>query len=168
MTMRTTSYFTWMASPIGSLLLVSDGHSVTELRLPGRGVVDPTWCEDRGPFVEVSRQLEAYFDGQSVRFDVPLAPSGTEFQRLVWDELQRIGFGERLSYSALATRIGRPSSARAVGMANARNPIAILIPCHRVVGANGALTGFAGGLDRKHWLLRHEAQAVPADGPRPG
>jgi methylated-DNA-[protein]-cysteine S-methyltransferase len=106
-------------------------------------------------------QLAGYFDGRLTEFDVPLELDGTPFQRRVWDELQRIPFGERTSYGELARRLGRPGSARAVGLANGRNPVSIIVPCHRVVGSDGTLTGYGGGLHRKAWLLDHEAQQGP-------
>lgn len=115
---------------------------------------------------EAVRQLNAYFAGDlSVSgrggFDLPLAPRGTPFQLAVWDALTRIPPGETRSYGDVAAAVGQPSASRAVGMANGRNPIAIVVPCHRVVGANGTLTGYGGGLDRKRWLLEHEATALP-------
>lgn len=106
------------------------------------------------------RQLKAYFDGTLRTFNVPMAPQGTEFQRQVWEELQTIPYGRTLSYGELAKRLGNPSLTRAVGAANGANPIAILIPCHRVIGSDGSLTGYAGGLERKRFLLELEG-AIP-------
>ena len=106
------------------------------------------------------RQLDAYFAGKLTNFDLPLAPPGTAFQRRVWHELCRIPFGQTISYGEQARRVGKKGAARAVGAANGRNPIAIIVPCHRVIGANGTLTGYGGGLDRKEWLLRHERAAA--------
>jgi methylated-DNA-[protein]-cysteine S-methyltransferase len=103
------------------------------------------------------RQLDAYFAGKLTEFDLPLAPAGTVFQTGVWDELQRIPYGTTISYAELAGRVGRPGHFRAVGSANGRNPISIIVPCHRVLGSNGSLTGYGGGIDRKRWLLDHEA-----------
>ena len=110
----------------------------------------------------VREQLDAYFAGELSEFDLPLAPHGTPFQRRVWDELSRIPFGETTSYSELARRLGDPKLVRAVGLANGRNPLAIVIPCHRVIGAGGSLTGYGGGLDRKRWLLDLEARVLSA------
>ena len=101
-------------------------------------------------------QLEAYFAGSRQTFDVPLALAGTDFQRRVWEGLLEIPYGHTMSYGELARRVGRPGASRAVGLANGRNPVAIIVPCHRVIGANGTLTGYGGGLDRKVWLLDHE------------
>jgi methylated-DNA-[protein]-cysteine S-methyltransferase len=168
--MNRTTYYTTIPSPIDDLLLVSDGEALTGLFMdqPGHGgAVEAAWKQDAGPFREVERQLRAYFEGGLVRFDIPLAPRGTDFQQTVWAELRALRLGERISYGELARRIGRPSASRAVGLANSRNPIGIIVPCHRVIGASGALTGYAGGLGRKRWLLAHEANLAPhAD--RPG
>ena len=106
----------------------------------------------------VARQIEEFFAGRSTDFDVPLAPEGTDFQKRVWAELRRIPYGETISYAELARRIGRPGAARAVGRANATNPIAVIVPCHRVIGADGSLTGYAGGLDLKQKLLAWERE----------
>ncbi len=106
------------------------------------------------------RELAAYFAGRLRRFTIPLAPEGTPFQRAVWAALATIPFGETRSYSDVARAVGRPRAVRAVGAANGRNPLALVLPCHRVIGASGALTGYAGGIDRKEWLLAHEQRAV--------
>jgi methylated-DNA-[protein]-cysteine S-methyltransferase len=152
-----------MQSPIDELLLVSDGNSLIGLYMEevrhGRSV-DVTWKRDAGPFREVVRQLSAYFEGERSRFDLSITPHGTDFQQVVWAALRDIRPGERISYGELARRIGRPSASRAVGHANARNPISIIVPCHRVIGASGSLTGFGGGLGRKQWLLEHETRFV--------
>jgi methylated-DNA-[protein]-cysteine S-methyltransferase len=108
----------------------------------------------------VREQLDAYFAGELGAFDLDVDPQGTPFQRRVWDELRRIPFGETISYSELARRLGDPKLVRAVGVANGRNPISIVIPCHRVIGADGSLVGYGGGLERKRWLLEHEAVAA--------
>jgi methylated-DNA-[protein]-cysteine S-methyltransferase len=108
-------------------------------------------------FVGIVDQLEAYFAGELTTFDMPLKLSGTHFQLRVWSELQRIPYGETISYGELARRLGNPAAVRAVGLANGRNPITIVVPCHRVIGADGSLTGYGGGLERKAWLLDHEA-----------
>lgn len=157
-------------SPIGSLLLSSDsdGEVLTGLYIesqkyePAR---DDRWQRDDAPFRDAIRQLAAYFAGDLHQFDLPIKFHGTEFQRRVWNALRAIPFGETTTYAALAARVGSAGSARAVGAAVGRNPISIIVPCHRVVGTSGSLTGYAGGLDRKHWLLQHE-RAVPADSER--
>ena len=111
-----------------------------------------------GPLREARRQLEEYFAGHRREFDLPLRLHGTQFQRRVWDVLTEIPYGVTWSYGQLAKRIDHPNASRAVGLANGRNPISILVPCHRVIGANGSLTGYGGGLDRKQWLLAHEGR----------
>jgi methylated-DNA-[protein]-cysteine S-methyltransferase len=158
----TTSYTTF-ESPIGPLLLMSDGQSLTGLHTDSdkhRPAMRPDWIRDEraAPFAEVKAQLRAYFEGRLNEFDLPLAPQGTEFQSRVWQELRGIPYGETISYAELARRIGNPKASRAVGHANARNPISIIVPCHRVIGADNSLTGYAGGLERKRALLAHEAQ----------
>jgi methylated-DNA-[protein]-cysteine S-methyltransferase len=105
-------------------------------------------------------ELRAYFAGELREFTVPVAPAGTAFQRRVWDELRRIPYGEAISYGELARRVGRAGAARAVGAANSRNPVSVIVPCHRVIGGDGRLVGYAGGLDRKRWLLDHEARST--------
>ncbi len=158
--------YTHHPSPIGPLLLVGDvaagGEFVlTGLYLPGhrRGpAVDPTWREAPDRFAAVAAELDAYFRGERRAFDVPFRfTSGSPFQRRVWDELTRIPAGEPISYGELAARCGVPGAARAVGGAVARNPISIVVPCHRVVGSDGAVTGYAGGVERKRTLLALEA-----------
>jgi methylated-DNA-[protein]-cysteine S-methyltransferase len=135
---------------LGYVVGVSDGASLTELRVQDEG--------EEGEFdavlTETRRQLDAYFAGDLRTFSVPLAPTGTPFQQRVWQQVISVGFGQTASYGELANRLG--SVARPVGTANGANPIWIIIPCHRILGANGALTGYAGGLWRKEWLLRHE------------
>ena len=150
-------------SPVGPLLLMSDGTSLTGLHTDNdkhRPAVRPDWVRDDSvaPFRQTIAQLRAYFDGTLTEFDLPLAPQGTEFQMTVWRELSNIPFGETLSYAELARRIGRPTASRAVGHSNARNPISIIVPCHRVIGADNSLIGYAGGLDRKRALLALEAR----------
>lgn len=148
-------------SPLGSLLLTSDGEALTGLfmeehrRGPRR---DEGWVEEAAPFAQARRQLDAYFAGRLCEFTLPLAPAGSPFQLGVWRVLREIPFGETWSYRKLAERVGIPGAARAVGSANARNPISIVVPCHRVIGSSGALTGYGGGLPRKEWLLAHEAK----------
>jgi methylated-DNA-[protein]-cysteine S-methyltransferase len=155
--------YTVMESPVASLLLLSDGESLTGLHMiGGRGEpqAQPSWIADRGWFGPVVAELQAYFAGTLTTFATPLAPEGTPFQRTVWAALTEIPFGETWSYGTLARQIRNPAASRAVGLANGRNPISIIIPCHRVIGANGALTGYGGGLDKKAWLLRHEAASI--------
>jgi len=133
-------------SPIGDLLLVGNGRAVTQLALPGG------WSRADEPsddvLDEAARQLDAYFAGALRDFDLPLEPGGTPFQQRVWQALREVGYGTTTSYGALAAELGRPSAARAVGAANGSNPIAIVIPCHRVIGAAGSLVGYGGGLER--------------------
>jgi methylated-DNA-[protein]-cysteine S-methyltransferase len=161
--MNRTTYYMIMPSPIDDLLLLSDGEALTGLLMetrPHGRTIEAAWKQDRGPFRAVERQLRAYFAGDLPRFDVPVRLHGTDFQQTVWAELLRLRFGERVSYGELARRIGRPGASRAVGMANGRNPVAIIVPCHRVVGAGDVLGGYGGGLSRKRWLLEHEAMAA--------
>ncbi len=157
--------FCYVDSPIGQLMLTSDGTALTGLYMnlyrnkpmkqppPGRD-----WVENasQGALPAAVRQLKEYFAGTRREFDLPLKMQGSEFQQRVWRELTKIPFGKTWSYGQLAKRIGNPNGSRAVGLANGRNPIAIIVPCHRVIGANGSLTGFGGGLERKEWLLTHE------------
>jgi methylated-DNA-[protein]-cysteine S-methyltransferase len=121
--------------------------------------LEPGWRADRGTFADVRRQLAEYFGGDRITFDVPLAAAGTPFQRAVWRGLRGIPYGETISYGELARRIGRPSAVRAVGLANGRNPISVIVPCHRVIGADGTLTGYGGGIERKRLLLELETRA---------
>jgi methylated-DNA-[protein]-cysteine S-methyltransferase len=154
-----TAYAARIDSPIGPLTaLVDDAGALTHLLFahhpaPAGAVWDEARC------APVRAQLEEYFRGERDAFDLPLAPAGTEFQRRVWDELARIPFGETVDYGSLAVRVGRPGAARAVGRANATNPIPIIVPCHRVIGANGSLTGYAGGMEAKRQLLDLERGA---------
>lgn len=154
-------------SPVGGLrLLGEEGRLRGILFERGRRPAPPPpeSAPDAAPFREAIRQLAAYFAGELETFDLPLAPEGTAFQLDVWRLLQGIPYGETTSYGELARRLGRPDAARAVGAANGSNPIPIVIPCHRVVGADGSLTGFGGGIENKRWLLRHEASRRPAAG----
>lgn len=148
--------YTHAETPVGRLLLTSDGDALTGLYftdIPKAAPPAADWEEDDRPFDKVLRQLEEYFDGQREDFDIPLKLHGSPFQLAVWNALREIGYGRTASYRDVATRIGKPAAVRAVGMTNGRNPIAIIVPCHRVIGANGSLTGYGGGLDRKSWLL---------------
>jgi methylated-DNA-[protein]-cysteine S-methyltransferase len=153
---------TVVASPIGPLRLTARGAALTGLYLPEGGDTPDLSAAVAAPrdrtLREVADQLDAYFAGERRSFDLALAPEGTPFQRLVWDQLLAIPFGVTMSYGELARRCGRPHGARAVGTANGRNPIAIIVPCHRVIGADGSLTGYGGGLPTKRWLLQHEGQ----------
>ena len=149
-------FFDTIDSPIGDLLLTSDGSALTRLHMEPFEVA-PEWIRDPAPLAEAAAQLKAYFDGDLEDFDLPLAPSGTEFQLRVWSALREIPYGETASYGELAAAVGRPGASRAVGAANGRNPIAVIVPCHRVIGANGTLTGYGGGLERKRILLELEA-----------
>ena len=155
------TYYTYWDSPIQPLLLTSDGAALTGLFLVAHKhgpEVGADWVQsdEAAPFAEAKRQLAAYFAGQLTAFDLPLAPAGTPFQRRVWDELRRVPHGQTVSYGELARRIGQPNACRAVGLANGRNPLSIIVPCHRVVGANGKLIGYAGGMPRKEALLALE------------
>jgi len=155
-----------MPSPVGELLLTAGDAGLTrvyfERHLYGDRVGDG-WrpaSSSSGRAVDVladaRRQLDAYFAGELTGFVIPLAPAGTPFQQRVWAALRGIAFGETVSYSEIARRIGAPDAVRAVGAANGRNPLSIVVPCHRVIGSDGALTGFGGGIERKRWLLAHE------------
>jgi methylated-DNA-[protein]-cysteine S-methyltransferase len=144
-------------SPLGELQLVGDGRSLTRLEMSPRRVPDGG-RRDPDAFGEVEAQLEAYFAGELTEFDVPLAPAGSPFQLAVWEALTRIPYGETASYGEIASEVGRPDAVRAVGATNGRNPIAVIIPCHRVIGADGTLVGYGGGLPRKRLLLELEAE----------
>jgi methylated-DNA-[protein]-cysteine S-methyltransferase len=161
---------TYYASPVGRLLLTSDGLALTGLYMDdhqGGPLPDDGWIHDDGaaPFPETRRQLDAYFAGELRDFDLPLDMAGTAFQRQVWAELCHIPFGMTISYGELARRIGNPNGSRAVGLANGRNPVSIIVPCHRVIGSSGKLVGYGGGLARKQALLAFEA-SVWSDTPQ--
>jgi methylated-DNA-[protein]-cysteine S-methyltransferase len=146
-------------SPIGRLLAAGDGEWLDLIAFPtGKRARQPLrgWRRDDPLFSEVFAQLRAYFAGELTRFDLPLRFSGTTFQNSVWSALRDIPYGETISYGKLARQIGRPGASRAVGAANGANPLPIVVPCHRVVGADGSLTGFGGGIMIKEKLLRHE------------
>jgi methylated-DNA-[protein]-cysteine S-methyltransferase len=165
---RIQTSFTSIESPVGRLTMTASAGLIDGLFMDAQRhapALDPRWVRDESPFGELIAQLDQYFAGSAVEFDVPLSLSGTDFQRRVWTELREIPHGETISYGELARRLGSPGASRAVGLANGRNPIAIVVPCHRVIGADGRLTGYGGGLERKAWLLRHEAvvQGAPAD-----
>ncbi len=156
-------FYTKIESPVGPLLLAGDERGLCQLRfVAGRRktVVPREWTREDAPFRDAVRQLRAYFAGELKKFDLTLAPEGTPFQLCVWEKLREIPYGETISYGELARRIGRPQAARAVGLANGANPIAIIIPCHRVIGANGTLTGYGGGLPIKKKLLALESRQL--------
>jgi len=162
-TLSDTLYWHEIDSPVGRLLLAGDGESLIQVRFQSGPRPQPPqadWVADAAPFRAAIEQLGEYFDGRRRRFDLPLAPRGTEFQRRVWRALAEIPYGKTISYGELAHRIGNPSASRAVGLANGANPLPIVVPCHRVIGANGSLTGFGGGLPIKRKLLALEG-AVP-------
>jgi methylated-DNA-[protein]-cysteine S-methyltransferase len=156
----TLDLFTYV-SPIGPLVLSAQSDQLVGLHLPGSGDPPPIGTDKKTAILaRAAKQLAEYFAGKRTAFELALAPAGTAFQRRVWDALLEIPFGATRSYGEIAQRIGRPAASRAVGAANGRNPIAIIIPCHRVIGRTGALTGFGGGLPAKTFLLTHE-RALP-------
>ncbi len=153
--------YTTLASPLGPLLLTGDGASLTGVYLAEHRhgpAIAAHWqqADAAAPFAAARQQFDAYFAGTLRAFDLPLQPVGTPFQQEVWQALLAIPHGQTLSYGELAQRIGKPEAARAVGLANGRNPLSIVVPCHRVISASGALTGYGGGMARKAWLLAHE------------
>jgi len=151
--------YTTIESPVGALLLAGDEGGLRFISFADKKrAVKPQrdWTEATKPFAEVIRQLRAYFRGELKEFDVKLNMKGTEFQMLVWKSLLEIPYGETTSYGALAKQIGKPDAVRAVGLANGSNPIPIIVPCHRVIGSNGSLTGYGGGLPIKEKLLALE------------
>jgi methylated-DNA-[protein]-cysteine S-methyltransferase len=159
-TMTDTVLSTRITSPIGMLSLTSNGSALTQLLIAREDETDSELVapETDAVLAAAREQLDAYFDMRLTRFDLPLEPRGTDFQRRVWESLRVIPFGETISYAELARRIDNPKAVRAVGAANGRNPLMIVVPCHRVIGADGSLTGFGGGIERKRWLLDHEAR----------
>jgi len=161
----TTVFVHELATALGVLTLESDGRALLRIRLP-REKWRPDRAADRrpdpAPFAAVVAQLESYFAGERRGFDLALAPGGTPFQQQVWRQLRGIPHGETISYAELAHRVGRPAAWRAVGAANGRNPLPIIIPCHRVIGSDGRLTGYAGGLAAKRQLLTLEGALRPA------
>ena len=159
-TMTDTVLSARIASPIGMLTLTSNGSALTQLLIAREDETDAELVapETDAVLAAAREQLDAYFDMRLTRFDLPLEPRGTDFQRRVWESLRVIPFGETISYAELARRIDNPKAVRAVGAANGRNPLMIVVPCHRVIGADGSLTGFGGGIERKRWLLDHESR----------
>ena len=156
-------FYTTFASPVGRLLLAGNSDGLRLVSFESSKHAAPPqadWRQDQAPFAEVIRQLQAYFRGELREFDVPVALEGTEFQRRVWNALRTIPYGEKISYLQLAERIGNPKAVRAVGLANGSNPIPIIIPCHRVIGSDGSLTGFGGGLFTKKKLLDLESKQL--------
>ena len=159
--------YTHMHSPVGPLLLAADddGLRLIEINTPRHRMPrNADWREGDNAVLEATRlQLDEYFAGTRRGFELPLAPRGTDFQRAVWWRLAEIPYGQTISYAQLATRVGKPSAMRAVGAANGRNPLPIVLPCHRVIGADGSLTGFGGGLPTKQFLLALEGALPAAD-----
>jgi len=153
-------YFSVYASPIGELLLTGDGAALTGVCFPN-WTPDPLWQRDDAAFAEVIAQLQSYFAGELTEFSLALSPHGTPFQQRVWSAILTVPYGMTTSYGRLAVQLGDSRATRAVGLANGRNPIPIIIPCHRVIGADGSLTGYGGGMERKHWLLALEGLALP-------
>ncbi|MBL0212531.1 MAG: methylated-DNA--[protein]-cysteine S-methyltransferase [Myxococcales bacterium] len=145
-----------MSSPVGTLRLFAREDALLGVYLDAQTPPHTAATGDATVLVEAAEQLRAYFAGERQRFDLPLAPEGTAFQRLVWRALENIPFGQTRTYGVIAHALGRPAASRAVGAANGQNPLSIIVPCHRVIGASGALTGYAGGLVAKQWLLAHE------------
>ncbi|MEX0952699.1 MAG: methylated-DNA--[protein]-cysteine S-methyltransferase [Nitriliruptoraceae bacterium] len=153
----------YLPSPLGDLLVTGDDGVVTGLYLPDhrRGPqVSATWGHDPGAFDGLREQLDEYLTGRRTTFDVEVRLDGTCLQQRVWQELRTLSYGERVSYGQLAQRIDRPTAVRAVASAVARNPVSIVVPCHRVVGSDGRLTGYAGGVERKQWLLELESRGA--------
>jgi methylated-DNA-[protein]-cysteine S-methyltransferase len=162
-----TTIYSELDSPIGALLLTGDGEAVTGIWMQSHRSEwkrTKTLRRDDTALAAARAQLAGYFAGERVAFDLPLAPEGTSFQRKVWSALCEIPYGETISYGELARRIGQPTAARAVGLANGSNPLPIVVPCHRVIGADGSLTGFGGGIERKRWLLAHERKFIDVTG----
>jgi methylated-DNA-[protein]-cysteine S-methyltransferase len=164
-------FYTYMESPIGPLLLAGSRHALKVIGF-SRGhkarEAESDWERLDEPFKRVKKQLEEYFEGERRTFDVPLAPDGTDFQRAVWHALTTIPYGATRSYSDIAVHIDHPRAVRAVGAANGANPIPIIIPCHRVIGLDGSLTGFGGGIETKRWLLDLERSRSGLFGGRSG
>ena len=155
--------YAYLESPIGTLLIVGDADGLQQILFSSNGSParpEPDWQENPSALAEVVRQLRAYFVGELEAFDISLAPKGTPFQQKVWSELQKIPYGDTISYGELARRIGNSNASRAVGLANGSNPIPIVIPCHRVIGSNGKLTGYGGGLPIKEKLLALEKRQL--------
>jgi methylated-DNA-[protein]-cysteine S-methyltransferase len=162
-----TTFYSYVESPLCRIVVQGDGQFITGLHMPSHrhwSDIGPDWQEADEPFHAIRQQLNEYFAGQRQEFDLPLKLAGTPFQQRVWQELVRIPFGKTITYAQLAQRVGKPTAFRAVGSANGRNPISIIVPCHRVIGADGTLTGYGGGVDRKQWLLDWERGATKGIG----
>ncbi len=162
---RKPTFFEIYDSPIGELLLVATADSLLEIRFEEERrarEIPPHWRQGGTICSMAADQLTAYFAGERQTFELPLSPQGTPFQQIVWKVLQDIPYGKTISYGELAQRIDRPSASRAVGAANGQNPLPIVIPCHRVIGSNGSLTGYGGGLHRKETLLKLERDSLGA------
>lgn len=158
--------YTYLETPIGPLLLAGDGKRLSKVGFPnGKGRVAPhdDWRREDAKFIEARTQLMAYFADELRTFELELMLAGSPFQLSVWQALKDIPYGVTTSYGEVANRLGRPSASRAVGAANGANPIPIIVPCHRVIGASGALTGFGGGIETKRWLLAFEMGSKPCD-----
>jgi len=159
--------YAYLDTPIGPLMIAGDEHAVRRIDFPNKEAKPETgWVESaKGPVGQAVKQLREYFAGKRAEFDLPLAPQGTPFQLTVWKVLSDIPYGETISYGELAKRVGNPNASRAVGAANGKNPLPIVVPCHRVIGANGKLTGFGGGLPAKEALLALEKSGLAGDRP---
>lgn len=158
-----TMFYHYHDTSIGELLLAGDGEHLSLLGFASGKMQrrhEPEWTKEAGPFNDACSQLDAYFTGELKEFDLPLMPRGTPFQELVWHALTEIPYGETWSYGQLAANIGKPKASRAVGAANGVNPIPVIIPCHRVIGATGKLTGFGGGVETKQFLLELESRQI--------
>lgn len=151
--------YTFVETSIGDLLVAGAADAVHEIHFAG-ATPKTGWTRDDAALAAAAAQLRAYFDGALLQFDLPLVFGGTEFQQSVWNHLRAIPYGETTTYAAIARAIGRPDAVRAVGAANGANPIPVVVPCHRVIGTNGALTGFGGGIEVKRWLLDHEERVA--------
>lgn len=158
----------WMRAPtpLGEMILAANPEGLIGAWFEGQAHfagIQPDWQHDaqHALLLAAAAQLAEWFAGQRQVFELPLAPQGTAFQHAVWAQLRQIGFGHTASYGELAASLGKPAAARAVGAATGRNPLTIIVPCHRLLAGNGALTGFAGGIPRKQWLLAHEQQGLP-------
>lgn len=166
-----TTYYTYVDTPVGTLMLAGcRDHGLRYIAFQcGKGAMGPKpgWKQAAEPFRAVERQLREYFDGKRTAFDLALHPKGTPFQKAVWKALLTIPYGETRSYGDIARAVGRPAAVRAVGMANGRNPLPIVVPCHRVIGAGGTLVGYGGGLPVKQALLDHERGVSAARRARP-
>lgn len=153
-----------VSTPIGVVTVAATETAVVSVEFEGRGDTPPGNDTPTGVLADAVRQLEEYFAGLRTEFDLPIEVDGTDFQRAAWSALKQVPHGETISYGEQARRMGRPTAVRAVGAANGRNPVPVIVPCHRVIGANGSLTGFAGGIEIKTWLLGHEKRVAAARG----